>query len=216
MGGLFSSSEVAEDVPVSQFSTKFTSKYAVVRKIGQGGFGSAYEVREKGTNAVWCAKVAKVKRGGPINEVKEMKKFDDPQIVQLQEAIVDDDLNHVYIIMEYCDGGNLREWIKRNRKHGLLTEPLILQMLCQICSAVRSCHELRTIHRDLKPENILLDRDRKIKLCDFGVARQLDANSAATSFCGKYNQLIKAGLQQEKKGAASSLIHVTQRVCLLS
>eukprot|EP00118_Oscarella_pearsei_P015292 m.137076 g.137076 ORF g.137076 m.137076 type:complete len:102 (+) comp38209_c0_seq6:529-834(+) len=57
-------------------------------------------------------------------------------------------------------------------------------MLCQICSAVRSCHELRTIHRDLKPENILLDRDRKIKLCDFGVARQLDANSAATSFCG--------------------------------
>jgi serine/threonine protein kinase len=58
-------------------------------------------------------------------------------------------------------------------------------MLYQICQAAYSCHELHTIHRDLKPENVLLTRDRTVKLCDFGVARQLDENSAAASFCGK-------------------------------
>ncbi|XP_065846839.1 serine/threonine-protein kinase Nek3-like [Oscarella lobularis] len=187
MGGRFSTGEIAEDVPVSQLSLRFTSKYRIVRKIGQGAFGSAYEVREKATNSLWCAKVAKVRRGvnlDEIPEIKEMKKFDHPQIVQFQEAILDDVLNHVYIIMEFCDGGNLKQWIRRNRKHGLLTEPLILQMLCQICRAVHSCHQLQTMHRDLKPENILLDRERRIKLCDFGVARQLDRNHAATSFCG--------------------------------
>jgi serine/threonine protein kinase len=57
-------------------------------------------------------------------------------------------------------------------------------MLYQICQAAYSCHELHTIHRDLKPENVLLTRDRTVKLCDFGVARQLDENSAAASFCG--------------------------------
>ena len=56
------------------------------------------------------------------------------------------------------------QWVERNRKHELLNETVILQMLLEICEAVYSCHQKRVIHRDLKPENILLDSKRRIKL----------------------------------------------------
>lgn len=86
--------------------------------------------------------------------------------------------------MEYCEGGNLLEWIKRNRRHDNLNEKVILQMLLEICEAVHSCHLKKIIHRDIKPENILLDSRRRVKLGDFGVARRLNKSSIATSFCG--------------------------------
>ena len=70
----------------------------------------------------------------------------------------------LFIVMEYCEGGNLLQWIKRNRKHKLLNEKVILQMLQELCDAVYSCHQKRVIHRDLKPENILLDGKRRVKL----------------------------------------------------
>ena len=68
------------------------------------------------------------------------------------------------IIMEYCEGGNLLEWIKRCRRHELLNEAVIMRVFREICMAVYNCHQKRIIHRDIKPENILLDHSRKIKL----------------------------------------------------
>ena len=51
-----------------------------------------------------------------------MKKFDNCHIVQLKDVIVDTSIGHIYIVMEYCEGGTLRSWVKRNRKHFMLTE----------------------------------------------------------------------------------------------
>ena len=53
-----------------------------------------------------------------------MKKFNNPRIVQLREAIADKTAGQMYIIMEFCEGGTLKSWIKRNRKHMMLTEPV--------------------------------------------------------------------------------------------
>ncbi|XP_062507974.1 uncharacterized protein LOC134184325 isoform X2 [Corticium candelabrum] len=181
MGNLLSksgdSSSVREGAAFRpDFSRNFLTSYRVVCQIGKGAFGSVYKVFDRSTNAVWCAKVIRSNAHSSLNEVKEMKKFDNCHIVQLKDVIVDTSIGHIYIVMEYCEGGTLRSWVKRNRKHFMLTE--------SICQAVYSCHELRTIHRDLKPENVLLTRDRTIKLCDFGVARHLDEDTAAASFCG--------------------------------
>ncbi len=85
-------------------------------------------------------------------------------MVKIVDTISVPEALQLFIVMEYCEGGNLREWIRRNRKHSALNETVILQMFYEICEAVYSCHQGRVVHRDLKPENVLLDSRRRIKL----------------------------------------------------
>ena len=90
--------------------------------------------------------------------------IDDKHVVKIYDTINVPGTKKLFIVMEFCEGGNLLQWIKRNRKHKLLNQKIILQMLQELCEAVHSCHQKRIIHRDLKPENVLLDGKRRIKL----------------------------------------------------
>lgn len=91
-------------------------------------------------------------------------KIDDEHVVKIFDTIRVPSNGQMVIVMEYCEGGNLLEWIKRNRRHQLLNERIIMKMFRDICWAVYNCHQMKIIHRDLKPENILLDGRRRIKL----------------------------------------------------
>ena len=91
-------------------------------------------------------------------------RIDDPHVVKITEWFVLSSAKKMVIIMEFCSGGNLLEWIKRCRRHKLLNETFILKVFREICTAVYSCHQLKVMHRDIKPENILMDHNRKIKL----------------------------------------------------
>lgn len=90
--------------------------------------------------------------------------MDNVHVVKIFDTVVIPSAKRLVIIMEYCDGGNLLQWIKRNRRHKLINELIVLNMFQEICEAVYSCHQKRIIHRDLKPENVLLDYKRRIKL----------------------------------------------------
>lgn len=97
------------------------------------------------------------------NEVLAM--LDNDHITRLYEVIDTDDI--MYIIMEYCSGGELFDFIIA---HGHLEEYEACKILHQIMFAVDFCHSHGVVHRDLKPENLLLDQSRDIKLIDFGLA----------------------------------------------
>ena len=97
-------------------------------------------------------------------QVEIQAKLDDKHVVKIFDTVQVPSAKQLFIVMEYCEGGNLMQWVERNRKHQLLNETVILQMLYEICEAVYSCHQKKIIHRDLKPENILLDSKRRIKL----------------------------------------------------
>ncbi len=88
-------------------------------------------------------------------------------MVKIFDTVQSPSAKQLFIIMEHCEGGNLLQWVERNRKHELLNEIVVLQMLYEICEAVYSCHQKKIIHRDLKPENILLDSKRRIKLGEY-------------------------------------------------
>lgn len=90
--------------------------------------------------------------------------IDADRVVKIVDTVSLPEARQLFIVMEYCEGGNLREWIRRSRKHGTLNETVVLQMLYEICEAVYSCHLKKVIHRDLKPENVLLDSGRRVKL----------------------------------------------------
>src|SRR5579875_1233382 len=83
-----------------------------------------------------------------------------------------------YLLMEYVDGTNLREVIR----HGQLAPKEALVIVPQICEALQYAHDQGVVHRDIKPENILLDRQGRVKIADFGLAKiagQVPAGEAA-------------------------------------
>jgi serine/threonine protein kinase len=75
--------------------------------------------------------------------------------------------------MELCGGGDLLSYIKRRKK---LTEETSCHLFKQVCEAVKYCHHKQVAHLDIKPDNLLLCEEGEIKLCDFGVSRNLTAD----------------------------------------
>ena len=95
------------------------------------------------------------------NEKNIVKIFD----VYKQERMFEDIL---YIIMEFCENGNLDDFIKNKEISD--KENLRDKIACQIINAVHSCYKKNIVHRDLKPQNIFLDKDWNVKLGDFGLS----------------------------------------------
>ena len=97
-----------------------------------------------------------------------MKKLDHENIVRLFDVYQTS--NNMYIVTEFCEGGDLRSFLKRERK---LSEAQALYFLKDIMNAFRYICQEEIMHRDLKPANILVSNG-KLKISDFGFARMLD------------------------------------------
>ncbi|XP_027945331.1 serine/threonine-protein kinase ULK2 isoform X9 [Eumetopias jubatus] len=121
-------------------------------------------------------------------EIKILKELQHENIVALYD--VQELPNSVFLVMEYCNGGDLADYLQAK---GTLSEDTIRVFLHQIAAAMRILHSKGIIHRDLKPQNILLsyaNRRRsnvsgiRIKIADFGFARYLHSNMMAATLCG--------------------------------
>lgn len=100
----------------------------------------------------------------------------------------------LYFVMEYAPGGDLKHHIDS----GVVFSRYQIQLyLAELVIALRTVHSLGIIYRDLKPENILLDNDGHIKLADFGLARELDPTTVATSLCGTCEYIAPEMLKHE-------------------
>ncbi|XP_044286048.1 serine/threonine-protein kinase ULK2 isoform X2 [Varanus komodoensis] len=121
-------------------------------------------------------------------EIKILKELQHENIVALYD--VQEMPNSVYLVMEYCNGGDLADYLQAK---GTLSEDTIRVFLQQIAAAMRVLHSKGIIHRDLKPQNILLSyasrrkaslSGARIKIADFGFARYLQSNMMAATLCG--------------------------------
>jgi serine/threonine protein kinase len=116
-----------------------------------------------------------------IEIMKNIMEYDHPNIIKCYDII--EDINVVYIIMEYCDSGDLSSLLINKP----MNEEYIKYYFRQIIDALKFLHGKNIIHRDIKPKNILLSNNKKIiKICDFGFAKQTNDNSLkrASTFCG--------------------------------
>lgn len=94
--------------------------------------------------------------------------------MRYHDRIVDHKQSKVYIIMEYCSGGDLGTILKKQRKSKSYTsEDLIWKIFTQIVLALSECHSRKILHRDLKPANIFIDSTDNIKLGDFGLSKMM-------------------------------------------
>lgn len=156
---------------------KVNSRYEVIKTIGEGGMANVYLARD----TILDRNVAiKVLRGDLATDEKFVRRFQrealsasslaHPNIVEIYDVGEDD--GDYYIVMEYVEGKNLKQLLKKREK---LTAAEVVDIMLQITSAMGVAHDSLIIHRDLKPQNILIKDDGEIKITDFGIAMALNA-----------------------------------------
>ncbi|NXC47010.1 NEK5 kinase, partial [Penelope pileata] len=153
-------------------------KYEILGKIGEGSFGKIFLAREKAGNEqcvikeIDLTKMPVKEKEASQKEVILLAKMKHANIVTFYASLQEE--NKLYIVMEYCDGGDLMKRI--NMQHGVLfEEDQILSWFVQISLGLKHIHDRKILHRDVKAQNIFLCNNGKVaKLGDFGIARQLN------------------------------------------
>ncbi|NXI08662.1 NEK3 kinase, partial [Irena cyanogastra] len=149
--------------------------YNVLKVLGEGSFGRALLVHHRISDQKYVMKEIRLpmSSSGVENSRKEavlLAKMKHPNIVAFKESFEVD--GHLYIVMEYCDAGDLMQKIK-HQGGNLFPEDTILHWFVQMCLAVKHIHDKRVLHRDIKSKNVFLTQSGKVKLGDFGSARLL-------------------------------------------
>lgn len=154
-------------------------RYRIIDTLGEGGMANVYLAED----IILQRKVAvKILRLDLQNEPQTQARFQrealatselsHPNIVSVLDVGTDHGLP--YMVMEYVDGPDLKEYIRQNAPLDLHE---VIRIMDQILSAVALAHKHNVIHRDLKPQNILMDKIGNIKIADFGIAVALNQSS---------------------------------------
>ncbi|XP_029902403.1 serine/threonine-protein kinase Nek2 [Myripristis murdjan] len=171
--------------------------YEVLYTIGSGSYGKCQKIRRKsdGKVLVWkeldYGTMAESEKQMLVSEVNLLRELKHPNIVRYYDRIIDRTNTTLYIVMEYCEGGDLSSLITRCiKERRYLEEQFILRVMTQLTLALKECHRrsdggATVLHRDLKPANIFLDAKQNVKLGDFGLARILNHDTSfAKTFVG--------------------------------
>eukprot|EP00123_Amoebidium_parasiticum_P000259 comp10624_c0_seq1/m.5319 comp10624_c0_seq1/g.5319 ORF comp10624_c0_seq1/g.5319 comp10624_c0_seq1/m.5319 type:complete len:498 (-) comp10624_c0_seq1:50-1543(-) len=172
--------------------------YEVLEVIGQGCYGKVSRVRRKpdGRVFVWkeleYGKMTSKERELLVGEVNILRKLRHPYIVRYHDHLHDRDAKVIYVVTEYCEGGDLAKLIAFQKLKGeTFEERWVWTLLAQLVLALHECHCHRDgpiLHRDIKPSNVFLDYNNNAKLGDFGLARTVslenEPDSLAKTICG--------------------------------
>ncbi|XP_037106432.1 serine/threonine-protein kinase Nek1 isoform X2 [Syngnathus acus] len=161
-------------------------KYDKVKKIGEGSFGKAVLVKAKKDGHQYVIKEVSIsgmsdrERQESRKEVAVLANMSHPNIVQYKESF--EEGGCLYIVMDYCEGGDLFK--KINSQRGVhFPEEQILDWFVQICLALKHIHDRKILHRDIKSQNIFLTKDGTVQLGDFGIARVLNSTVELARTC---------------------------------
>lgn len=197
----FSAAEYSADPLVLPIGTKLNDKIIIGRVMGKGGFGVTYLGYDLRMDKIIAIKeyypngIAYRAPGGTeisINDPKSEETFEkgaekfyaeaemvsqfngNPNIVSVYDYFREN--NTVYLVMEFIQGITLKNYIK---KHGRLSDGQALFVMDKIAAALSITHSAGVLHRDISPDNIMICFDGKIKLIDFGAARQILEESSS-------------------------------------
>ncbi|NXO59925.1 NEK5 kinase, partial [Aramus guarauna] len=162
-------------------------KYEIIKKIGEGSFGKIFLAKGKVDNEqcvikeIDLTKMPMEEKEASQKEVILLAKMKHANIVTFYASL--QEKSKLYIVMEYCDGGDLMKRI--NMQHGVLfDEDQILSWFVQISLGLKHIHDKKILHRDVKAQNIFLSNNGKVaKLGDFGIARQLNSTMEFAHTC---------------------------------
>lgn len=141
------------------------------------------------------------------NEIHIMKEMDHPNVVTLYDVYIDIKNEYLYLIMEYCEGSDLSDYIQDY----LLDLGQIHQFISQLRDGLFYLHQKGIVHRDLKPHNLLLKNDTTnatnnvIKIADFGLSTNNNNGSLMQTMCGSPLYMSPEIIEHQKYTAKSDL-----------
>ncbi|KAK8388962.1 hypothetical protein O3P69_020727 [Scylla paramamosain] len=172
-------------------------EYSTKDLIGHGAFAVVFKGRHRQKPGLTVAIKSITKKNiaksqnllsKEIKILKELTELHHENVVALLDC--KETANHVYLVMEYCNGGDLADYLQAK---GTLSEDTIRFFLRQMAESMRALYGKGIVHRDLKPQNILLAHAGKpnppphlitLKIADFGFARFLQDGVMAATLCG--------------------------------
>ena len=167
--------------------------YQLMHRIGQGGMAMVYLATRADDQYRKCVAIKLILPGLHTddllrrfrNERQTLAALDHPNIVKLLDGGEAEDRSP-YLVMDYVEGTPITDYCDAHRLS--TTERLFL--FRTVCSAISYAHQRLVIHRDLKPDNILVTTDGTPKLLDFGIAKLLNPEAAATLVVTRMGQRL--------------------------
>ncbi len=167
------------------------SEYRVYELIASGGFASVYYGRETSSSVPVA-----VKRLHPHlkNESDIVERFDKeaatvrglihPKIVRLLDHGRDAQ-GLPFIVMEWVEGSTISDWLKQ---HGPYAPSVAAGLACQVLEGLDAAWAKRIVHRDIKPANLMVTPGGRLKIMDFGVAKDVELATVVGSSGGQFDQ----------------------------
>jgi serine/threonine-protein kinase len=162
---------------------KKIGEYEIISELGRGGMGVVYMAREESLQRNVAIKMlgnqllndeAIAERF--MREARVVADLNHPNLVQVFR--VDRHEDQPYFVMEFVEGDSLKALIQRERQ---MQPTRALKILEEVASGLAAAHDKGVIHRDIKPENIMLTKYGGVKVVDFGIARDENADTRLTT-----------------------------------
>src|SRR5712691_441608 len=166
---------------MSMLVGKSMGQFRIVERIGAGGMATVFKAYQPTLDRYVAVKVLPAAQAGDpifakrfVQEAKAVAKLVHANIVTIHEFGEQD--NVAYIVMEYVDGGTLKDRLKGRS----LPVQEAVDFMIQAAEGLGCAHSHGIIHRDVKPANMLVRRDGHLLISDFGIAKMLEGTTNLT------------------------------------
>lgn len=164
----------------------YIGRYQIIRRLGQGGFGTVYLARDQELERLVAIKLPHLSRMQSssfrtefLAEARTLAKLDHPSIVPIYDCGVIND-GRCFVVSKYIEGRDLARVLVQGP-----IEPLeVVRLMIEAAEALQHVHRCGIVHRDIKPANILLGHDGRVYVADFGLAQRETHGNHATRFAG--------------------------------
>jgi eukaryotic-like serine/threonine-protein kinase len=180
-GGPWTPQQAADLAPLPRGAS--VGRYLVLDAIGRGGMGVVYAGYDPELDRKVALKLLRPDRTGSsgegarlrlLREAQAIARLSHPNVVSVYDTGTFDD--QVFVAMELVEGRNLRQWLGEAQR----SWRDVLAVLLPAGRGLAAAHAAGLVHRDFKPENVLLGRDGRVRVADFGLARQAGRSDEET------------------------------------
>jgi len=154
------------------------SEFEILKRLGEGSFGTVYQVKRKSDGKIYAMKKVKMlslstkEKENALNEVRILASIKSPNIISYKDSFYDESSSCLCIIMDFATKGDVLMQINEKKKtKSFFEETTIWKYAADMLLGLKSLHDMKILHRDLKGANIFIAENGSLKLGDLNVSK---------------------------------------------